>query len=158
MQNFIQEIVCFLRKVKAKDNKEVRDFFRWTKSKIRIDQRNNPRRKLVKGLICSVCLGKNIGSEFNKTRPCIVFRGNKFVNDRNLLIIPLTSLKTNNTIRKTDLLIRPKTGNNLEKTSIARTSNLRDVSLKRIGHIIGKLDKNEIEKIENKLKKYLDIK
>jgi len=158
MEKILKQLINRIKEIKTSNIDEIRDFYNWTSIKIDIHQRKTPKRIFKKGEIYFIRLGKNIGSEYNKIRPCLVFRNNKFVNSSTIIIIPLSKKTAEKTIVKTDLIINKNNKNNLNVNSIAKVAHLKSVSVKRVSRYIGKLNKNNIKEIENKLLFLFDIK
>ena len=104
-----------------------------------------------------VNLWKNIWSELNKNRPCIIY-SNYFLNNwDNIIIIPLKSYKWKNN-RNINIFIWWTKLNWLIKDSIVDLMWIRQISKKRVSKLIWKVDKKIIFKIDNKLLKILNIK
>ncbi len=158
MKDFILYINNYLKNIKNEHQEEIKEFLRWTKAKIDINFKKTSKRFLKKGDIYEIRLCKNIGSEYNKTRPCIIFRNNKFVNSKIITIIPLSTKTKEKNIVYIDLIINSDNTNNLKSDSIIKTAHIKSISINRITKKIGKININTIVSIENKLLLLFDIK
>ncbi|MDD2870748.1 MAG: type II toxin-antitoxin system PemK/MazF family toxin [Candidatus Gracilibacteria bacterium] len=136
----------------------ISDFLEWFFEKLDIHfNKNISNLKLNKGDIVFVKLGKNIGSELNKTRPCLVY-SNKLSNFGNtVIIVPLKSYKGKININF-NIFIKSSENTSLNKDSIVDISSIRQISKKRIFKRIGKLDKKYLNEIDSKIIKIFSIK
>ena len=158
MNKIIRQIIEYFENADIKDINEAMEFYKWTSTKINIHQRKTPKRILKKGEIYFTRLGKNIGSEYNKIRPCLIFRNNKFVNSSTVLVIPLSKKTSEKTIVGTDLIIYKNNENRLNVDSVAKVAHIKSISVNRISRYIGKIKKDNIKKIEEKILFLFDIK
>ncbi|MDP2090596.1 MAG: type II toxin-antitoxin system PemK/MazF family toxin [Candidatus Gracilibacteria bacterium] len=136
----------------------ITEFLEWFLEKIDIHfNKNTPDLKLNKGDIYFVNLGKNIGGELNKIRPCVIYSGFMYNNGNTTLIIPLKSYKgkINNNF---NTFINHSKINHLKMDSISDLCGLKQISKKRIKGFIGNLEIEQMKKIDTKLSKILDIK
>ena len=134
------------------------DFLEWFLEKLDIHfNKNTPDLKLNKWDIYFVNLGKNIWWELNKIRPCIIYSWYIFNNWNTALIIPLKSYKwkINNNF---NTFINHSTINQLKMDSISDLCWLKQISKKRIKWFIWKLEIDQLNKIDKKLCKVLEIK
>lgn len=157
--NKLKKIINLIDKIKNESNQlTISDFLDWFYDKL--DLHFNRQIKwfdLQKWDIFYVNLWKNIWSELNKIRPCIVY-SKKFANKWDtVVIIPLRSYKWK--INK-DLFIflESDNENNLELNSIIDISWIRQISKKRIKGYIWKLSNEKMLKIDNKVDKIFWIK
>ena len=129
----------------------ISDFLEWFYEKLNINfNKKNPNIKLQKWDIFYINLWKNIWSELNKIRPCIIY-SKKFANNwKTTVIIPLKSYKW--TFNK-DLYILIKNDkiNKLQLKSIIDITAIRQISKKRIRWYIWKLSSNDLYKIDKKI-------
>ena len=128
----------------------VSDFLDWFSKKLKIHFLNKQNKLIPKKWdIFYVNLWKNIWSELNKSRPCIVYsiKISNFWNT--VLIIPLKSYKWY--INDFQLIIEATKYNNLQKKSIVDISSIRQVDKKRLLNKIWKIEKNYIKEIDNKI-------
>jgi len=137
----------------------ISDFLEWFYEKLDINfNKKNYWLDLQKWDIFYINLWKNIGSELNKNRPCIVY-SKKFANKWNtVLVLPLKSFKWNKINKDISLLIYSDKSNNLFKNSIVDILWLRQVDKKRINWYIWKLDNEILSKIDKKISKIIWIK
>lgn len=96
----------------------------------------------------------NIGSEINKTRPCIVYSNQKYNKWNTLLIIPIKWFYWK-IDKKFQILISPTEENNLWKTSLATLMSINEISKKRIKWKLWNLEKIHLNEINQKLYKIL---
>lgn len=105
-----------------------------------------------------VNLWKNIWSELNKTRPCIIY-SKKFANFwDSVLIIPIKSYKDKQLLKDFHVFIVPTTDNKLTKDSYCDLSSIRQVSKKRINKKVWTLSENIIKEMDSKILKIFWIK
>ncbi len=137
----------------------ISDFLEWFYEKLDIHfNKNISWLDLQKWDIFYINLWKNIWSELNKTRPCIIY-SKKFANKWNtILIIPLKSFKWNKVNRDISIYIEANKSNNLIKNSIVDILWFRQIDKKRLNWYIWKLDNNDLIKIDKKLSKIIWIK
>lgn len=104
--------------------------------------------EIVQYAIVLVNLDPTLGSEIQKTRPCVVVSPNEMNKHLNTIIIaPMTSsLKEYPT--------RVAVNHNSKKVMIA-LDQIRTVDKKRILKVLGKLNKTEIQSIKEVLKEML---
>jgi len=136
----------------------VSDFLEWFYEKLDLNfNKKNPNLELQKWDIFYVNLWKNIWSELNKIRPCIIY-SKKFANKWNTtVIIPLRSHKWK--INKNlFILIEKNNTNKLELNSIIDITWIRQVSKKRIKGFIWKISNKDLLKIDKKVIKIYWIK
>jgi len=133
------------------------DWF-WNKIRIHFWKNNNEKLKFNKWDIYFVKLWKNIWTELNKNRPCLIYSDFYFNNWNDLVIIPI---KWNNKLKynkKIHIFLSKKEYNFLYKDSLIDLKWIRQISKKRIWKKIWILDKNILEKIDNKIIKIFWIK
>ena len=136
----------------------ISDFLEWFFEKLDIHfNKNISNLKLNKWDIVFVKLWKNIWSELNKTRPCLVY-SNKLSNFWNtVIIVPLKSYKWKININF-NIFIKSSENTSLNKDSIVDISSIRQISKKRIFKRIWKLDKKYLNEIDSKIIKIFSIK
>ena len=136
----------------------ISDFLEWFWEKIKIHfNKNTPNLKFQKWDIYFVNLWKNIWSELNKTRPCIIYSKKSFNNKNWVIIIPLKSFKWK-IIEKFQVKIEKNKWNWLEKDSIVDIFQIKNISTKRLNKYIWKLDKKYFNEIDNKISNMLWLK
>ncbi|MDP2090334.1 MAG: type II toxin-antitoxin system PemK/MazF family toxin [Candidatus Gracilibacteria bacterium] len=134
----------------------ISDFLEWFFEKIDIHFNNSENNLIInKGEIYYAKLGRNIGKELNKTRPCLVYSTKIYNRGDTILVIPLKSYKGKiNTILNTFI----KSGNNnLTLDSISDLCALKQISKKRLLNKIGNLSENDLIKIDRKIVNILGI-
>ncbi|MDQ7009081.1 MAG: type II toxin-antitoxin system PemK/MazF family toxin [Candidatus Gracilibacteria bacterium] len=137
----------------------ISEFLDWFYENLYIHfKKSEPNHKYQKGEIYFVNLGKNIGSELNKVRPCIIFSLKSYNNKSGVIIIPIKSFKNKKIIDKFQVKIETSETNNLYKSSLVDIFYIRNISTKRINKYIGKLTKLEILEIDEKVSKMFGIK
>lgn len=154
----IEEFINFIENIKNNNISKILDFLKWFKEKLKLEFKYKYSNFIPnKWEIYFINLWKNIWSELNKNRPCIIY-SNYFLNRWDtVLIIPLKSYKwyKNNNI---NIIIKNSKLNWLKKDSIIDLMWIKQVSKKRINKIIWKLEKEYLEKTDKKLLKILNIK
>lgn len=155
---WIQKLQTTLKSLKFDDRLE------WNKFVYRLSEKIKIHFKLPKSIfiphkweIYYVELWKNISTELNKKRPCVVWSEKKYNTGGNLVILPLKTYN-NKFNQKYNVIIVPTRFNWLIKESIITITDIRSVSKKRFWGklwIIGEFDK---QIIDQKLKNILWIK
>jgi mRNA interferase MazF len=142
----------------------LQQFLDWFQRKIEIQfTKKQPQLILSKSSIVYVELGMNIGSEIFKTRPCLIISPSIFNQGNTVLIAPLTWLYNdlNKKPKKTSthqyLVINPDDTNNLHKPSIANLGQIRCISKKRIGSKIGRLEHEQMTRLNKKMQKFFGV-
>lgn len=158
-KNKLNKILNLIEKIKSDINLPIiSDFLEWFYEKIHINF-NKKYSEFIpnKWEIYFVNLWKNIWSELNKNRPCIIFSDYFFNKWDTIIIIPLKSYKwkINNSI---NIFLKTILTKWLEKDSLVDITWIRQISKKRIWKLIWKLDNEIILKINKKLLKILNIK
>lgn len=90
-----------------------------------------------------VSYGMNVGSEINGERPSIVYKANGNTLGDDIIVIPLTSALQEKQSDKFDTFIQKDEANKLFQNSYARLRQVRSVSTKRIGKIVGSITNPE---------------
>lgn len=129
----------------------ISDFLEWFYEKIDIDfNKKTPDLKLNKWDIVFVNLWKNIWSELNKTRPCIIYSIKKANFWNTVIIIPLKSYKwkINNDFQ---IFLKFNSYNNLTKDSICDIWWIRQISKKRILNKVWVIEKTFIKEMDEKI-------
>lgn len=86
--------------------------------------------------------------DYGKPRPAVVFQSERLITDSVLLIPFTTYLIEESKIR---ILIKPNKNNGLQKISQTMTEKITAIKKDKIGEVIGKLEPDEIQKIEQAL-------
>ncbi len=90
----------------------------------------------------------NIWSEFNYTRPAIIFEKSKLSFWRkNVIVIPITSFKKDKKYNWFDYFLKKSELNNLKENSIVKILHVRDVSKSRVKTKIWQLSSQELSEI-----------
>jgi mRNA interferase MazF len=97
---------------------------------------------MKQGDIYLVNLDPTIGSEMQKTRPCIILNNNTIGKLPLKIIAPITDFKDHYKIVPWMVTLEPDTSNNLKKTSSIDLFQVRSVSQKRLVKKLGFVDKN----------------
>jgi len=108
-------------------------------------------KSLKRGDVVWVNLDPAVGAEIRKQRPCIIV-SRSVLNDKRLtvVVIPLSS---SSTPRPPLVVAVPSAGAN----SNARIDQIRAVDKSRIGATLGKLNRAEIEAVEQSLRTVLEL-
>lgn len=129
----------------------ISDFLEWFYEKLDIHfNKNDLNLKLNKWDIVFVNLWKNIWSELNKTRPCIVYSDKKANFWNTVIILPLKSYKWK-IVKDFNVFVDKKEILWLEKSSIVDLSSMRQISKKRINKKIWKVWKDILKEIDYKI-------
>ena len=133
----------------------ISDFLEWFYEKININfNKKEPKLNLNKWEIYFVNLWKNIWSELNKNRPCIIISKTYFNKTNTVIVIPIKSYKWKIS-RSTQIIVDLDFLNN---KSIIDILAIRQIDKKRINNYIWTIWKENIVKIDKKLWKILWIK
>ena len=108
-------------------------------------------KNLERGDVVWVNLDPTVGAETRKQRPCVIV-SRSVLNDKRLtvVVIPLSS---SSTPRPPLVVAVPSAGAN----SNARIDQIRAVDKSRIGATLGKLNRAEIEAVEQSLRTVLEL-
>jgi mRNA interferase MazF len=131
----------------------------WFTQKVKIHETSlNPKFHFVRGEIWHVNFGINIGSEFNYTRPALVYQNPIFSGSDTVMVIPITKFHDEKKLPEHDIYLEKSLGS-LDMDSILRIWSMRTISKRRIGKKIGKITDSEIlDKIDTKIILFLWIK
>ncbi|MDQ7009259.1 MAG: type II toxin-antitoxin system PemK/MazF family toxin [Candidatus Gracilibacteria bacterium] len=158
-RNKLNKIGNLIDKIKTDINLSIiSDFLEWFYETLNLNfNQKEPNLNLNKGEIFFIDLGKNIGSELNKIRPCIIYSGRKYNKSNTVIIIPLKSYKgkINNNF---NIFIKSTKYNNLTVDSMVDLSGIKQVSKKRIRLKKGNLEYKYIDKIDKYILKIFEIK
>ena len=127
------------------------DFLDWFYSTLFLHfEKNEPRLFLKKWAIFFVNLWKNIWSELNKTRPCVIYSVKKANFWNTVLIIPIKTFKGQK-LNDFQVFVKSSKENLLEKDSIIDISWIRQISKKRIFTKKWYLEENIISEVDSKI-------
>ncbi len=133
----------------------ISDFLEWFYEKMNIHfNKKTPSLNLSKGDIFFVNLWKNIWSELNKNRPCLVISKWLFNSLNTIIIIPLKSYKWKIN-KSTQVLIN---NDLLKSKSIIDCLAIRQIDKKRINNYVWKIDSDDLLKVEKRILKIFWIK
>jgi len=158
-KNKLNKIWNLIDKIKNEINLPIiSDFLEWFYEKIEINFNTNiSNLKLNKWDVYFVNLWKNIWTELNKNRPCIIYSSFYFNNWLDILIVPLKSYKWK--INKNfNILFKKEEYSFLRKDSVVNFFWIRQISKKRIWRKIWFFNKKDLGRIDKKILKILDIK
>ena len=119
--------------------------------------KKEPKLYFKKWDIYFVNLWKNIWSELNKTRPCVIYSVKKANFWNTVIIIPLKSFKWKK-LNTFQIFVEKNNNTLLEKNSIIDVSWIKQVSKKRVLNKRWFLNKDIIEEIDFKILKIFGIK
>lgn len=133
------------------------DFLEWFHQKLEIHfQRKSPNMIMNIWDIFDVELWINVGSELNKTRPCVVVSKAVFNKWNTLIIVPIRSLKKDSKIWSVSFEIQiEETG--LFKKSYVTPINIQEISKKRLLKKKWKMQKWDIQKLKKALASIFEI-
>ena len=133
----------------------ISDFLEWFYDKIELNfNKKTPKLIFNKWDIYFINLWKNIWSELNKTRPCLIISKTYFNNSNTLIIAPLKSYKWKKN-KNTQILLKHKL---LKNSSVIDFLSIRQIDKKRINNYVWTISKKDIEKINKKLIKIFWLK
>jgi mRNA interferase MazF len=115
--------------------------------------------KLKRGMVIDINLDPTLGSETGKIRPCVVVT-NDIYNERVpvIQVVPITAWSTVKARIKTNVRIAPSSTSGLSKESIADCLQTRPIDYRlRLVKVRGKLDSQEMDKIDQALKVVFDL-
>ena len=136
----------------------ISEFLDWFYDNLYIHfSKSEPNHKYRKWEIYFVNLWKNIWSELNKIRPCIIYSWRRFNGWNTIIIIPLKSYKwkINNSI---NLFIKATKENNLKLDSVVDLLSIRQVSKKRVRLKKWNLEYRHLKRIDKYISKIFEIK
>jgi mRNA-degrading endonuclease toxin of MazEF toxin-antitoxin module len=158
-RNKLNKIWNLIDKIKTEINLSIiSDFLEWFYEKLNLNfSKKEPDLKLNKWEIYFVNLWKNIWSELNKIRPCIIYSWRRFNGWNTIIIIPLKSYKwkINNSI---NLFIKATKENNLKLDSVVDLLSIRQVSKKRVRLKKWNLESRHLERIDKYVSRIFEIK
>lgn len=122
----------------------------WLEEKIKIHNENWEWNIFKQWEIYYVNFWINIWSEFNWTRPAIIFELSRFSFWRkNVIVLPITSFKEWKKYNQFDFKITKNELNWLKKNSIIKLFHIRDISKNRVWTKIWILSEEELNKIQS---------
>lgn len=123
----------------------------WFEEKIKLHEDLNSQQNIFKQWeIYYVNFWINIWSEFNHTRPALIFEKSKYSYWRkNVIVIPITSIKNDKKYNKFDILLEKTEENWLKENSILKLFHIKDVSKSRVKTKIWDITKSELDNIKN---------
>lgn len=86
----------------------------------------------------------NTGSEINGDRPSIIYKATHSTFGDDVVVIPLTSALKNKQPDKYDIPVPKDAANKLFQNSYARLRQIRSVSVKRVGRMIGEIKNDDV--------------
>ena len=108
-------------------------------------------RNLKRGDVVWVNLDPTVGAEIRKQRPCVIM-SRSVLNDKRLTVV-VVPLSSSSTPRPPLVVAVPSAGVH----SNARIDQIRAVDKSRIGSILGKLNRTELEAVEQGLRTVLEL-
>jgi len=148
--------INYKKYLKRKTMNYIEQLKKWFEEKIKIHKKEfNPNYRYKKWDIWYVNFWINIWNEFNKIRPALVITNKKYTKWNNLIVIPLTSFKTEKNILNTDIII--KTDFNKKQKSILRLNHLRDISKNRLIKKVWRISDDKLKELDIKLKDLFNI-
>ncbi len=143
--------------VREEFHQQVVEVLHWFNTFLRYQFLNNENKLFTKQWdIYEVNLWRNIGSELNKKRPCLVISSNPFNKGKTVIVAPIKSLKSYTRIGIISVVL-DKEWTNLESRSFVSLGNIREVSKKRFTKKIGKIQSSDLKKIKRSLSVFFNI-
>jgi len=139
---------------KYKKNYIIR-FFNWLKLHFYFHFKTTTTTKFKKYEIYWIHFWINIWTEFWEKRPWIIFKSNKFIRWKDIIVLPITSLKEGKKYWELDIKIKISDKNNLKLNSIVKLEHIKSISKMRIWDYIWIMDDNYKKIIEEKIKKMI---
>jgi mRNA interferase MazF len=107
-----------------------------------------------RGQIWLVNFDPSFGHEYKKVRPALIIQNNEYIESSNLLtVIPISSQITKQT--ELDILLRKDYQNRLMTNSLIKTKQISSFDKRRFIKLIGTIDEEIMNKIENNVKNFL---
>ena len=160
LKNKIEKIKKFI----LKNNNDINipifsDFLEWFYEKLNLHFFwIKPRIKFKKWEIYFVNLWKNIWTELNKIRPCLIYSKKSFNSINWIVIIPFKSYNWKKIIEKFQIKIEKSHINNLRKSSICDIFHIKYISTKRLKWKVWIIENKYLEEIDKKVLLMFDIK
>jgi len=133
----------------------IKKFFNWIKLHFYFNFHNSNTTRFKKYEIYWINFWVNIWTEFWEKRPWIIFKSNKYVRWKDIVVLPITSFKNWKKYWELDIRIIKNNINNLRLNSIVKLEHIKSISKSRIGDYIWKLNSEDINIIEEKVIKML---
>ena len=108
-------------------------------------------KSLKRGDVVWVNLGPTVGAEIKKQRPCVIV-SRSVLNDKRLTVI-VVPLSSSSTPRPPLVVAVPSAG----PGSNARIDQIRAVDKSRIGELLGRLNRAELEAVDQGLRMVLEL-
>ena len=155
-RNKLNKIWNLIDKIKNDINLSIiSDFLEWFYEKINLNFiKGRPDLVLNKWEVYLINLWKNIWSELNKNRPCLIISKTYFNKTNTTIVIPIKSYKWKSN-RNTQIIIDLHF---LHNKSIIDILSIRQIDKKRINNYLWTVWKNNIMKVDKKLWRILWIK
>lgn len=131
---------------------KVQTMLDWLKSKLYLDSiAEKAKTRIVRrGEVYECNFGIGIGSEMQKTRPCVIIQGNVGnINSSNVIVAPITH--TNKPLPCMAKLNPQSNNQGIILDGFANLSNIQTVSKARLGNFISRLSKEDIKEIDKAL-------
>lgn len=110
--------------------------------------------RFQRGQIWLVNFDPSFGHEYKKVRPALIIQNDKYIESGNLLtVIPVSSQITKQT--ELDILLRKDYQNRLMIDSLLKTKQISSFDKRRFIKLIGTIDEEIMNKIENNVKLFL---
>jgi len=139
---------CFLDYIFEKLYWLWEQFSQWIKEKIKLLKKPSFRRKIKPGEIYYANLGYNVGWEIDKIRPVLVVSSSGFNKTDNILVVPIKTYKDK--MYRNYILLDEKI-EGLPNKSVLEMMQLRSISKKRLLSYVGRVSKNILEKVNEKI-------
>jgi mRNA interferase MazF len=111
----------------------------------------------LRGQVWLINLDPTLGSEIQKSRPCVIVSNDVMQSLPLKIIVPVTDWKEKYKENDWMVYLCPTRTNGLEKDFAADTFQARSVSQMRFVHKLGELNSVELRKISDSLKISLDL-
>lgn len=131
---------------------KVQSMLEWMKTKLYLDSISNRAKSRIvhRGEVYECNFGIGVGSEMQKTRPCVIIQGNVGnINSSNVIVAPITH--TDKPLPCMAKIIPQSNSQGIILDGFANLSNIQTVSKSRLGNYITRLSKNDIKEIDNAL-------
>ena len=133
---------------------KVQSMLEWLKTKLYLDTLSEKAKSRIvrRGEVYECCFGIGIGSEMQKTRPCVIIQGDVGnINSSNVIVAPITHTeKCIPSMAKLETQINLKDGSTILNGCV-NLSNIQTVSKARLGDFITKLTSDDVKNVNTSI-------
>ena len=129
----------------------IKKFFNWIKLHFYFHFKTTKATKFKKFQIYRIHFWINIWTEFSEKRPWIIFKSNKYIRWKDIVVLPITSLKKWKKYWDLDVFVNRTNKNNLSLDSVIKVEHIKSISKMRIWDYIWELDSDIINLLNQKI-------